>query len=152
MPEKLITIATFNQVMEAHLSKARLESGGIECFLADEYIVIMNWLYSDAVGGVKLRVKASDVQRAVEILRQEPASTDSGFAKDGPCCPECHSSDVHYEKYWCRSVFISLILLAAFISWILLAILVSWILLTVPFPFLKRKWRCRECGYQWKVQ
>ncbi|NOR54258.1 MAG: DUF2007 domain-containing protein [Candidatus Aminicenantes bacterium] len=133
MPEKLITIATFSRVMEAHLSKARLESGGIECFLADEYIVIMNWLYSDAVGGVKLRVKASDVQRAVEILRQEPASTDSGFAKDGFCCPKCHSSDVYYEKYWRRAVFI------------------SWILLTVPFPFLKRRWKCRECGYQWKV-
>ena len=135
MSEKLITIATFSQEIEAHLSKIRLESEGIECFIADEYIVTMNWLYSNAVGGVKLKVKESDVERTIEILRQEPVSTDSvgdRVSEDDnePRCPKCNSLDVYYEKFSRRLVF------------------ASWLLLGVPFPFLKRKWKCRKCGYQ----
>ncbi len=133
MSEKLTTIATFSQAMEAHLSKAKLESEGIKCFIADEYTVTMYWLLSNAIGGVKLLVKESDRERAVEILRQESTGTNSIEAdEDEPRCPKCGSLDIYYEKYSRRAVFI------------------SWLLLTVPFPFLKRKWKCRKCGYQWK--
>ena len=26
----------------------------------------------------------------------------------------------------------------------------SWLLLHIPFPFPKRRWKCRACRYQWK--
>jgi len=135
MPERLVTVATFSRAMGAYLSKARLESEGIECFVVDEFTVTMNWLFSNAIGGVKLNVKESEAQRAAEILRQEPISTDSTeIGEDGLRCPKCDSPDVYYEKY-SRRIFFA-----------------SWLLLDVPFPFLKRKWRCRECGYEWKVR
>ncbi len=135
MLDRLITVATFSRAMGAHLSKARLESEGIECFVADEFTVTMNWLYSNAIGGVKLNVKESDAQRAAEILRQEPISTDSTeIGEDGPRCPKCDSPDVYYEGYSRRLVF------------------ASWLLSGVLFPFLKRKWRCRACGHEWKVR
>jgi DNA-directed RNA polymerase subunit RPC12/RpoP len=136
MPEKLVTIATFSKAIDAHLSKTRLESEGIECLIADEYIVTMNWLYSNAVGGVKPQVKESDVERAIEILHREPIGVDSmrdGVEEsDGPRCPRCNSPDVYYERFSRRLVF------------------VSWLLLGFPLPFLKRRWKCRECGYRWR--
>jgi hypothetical protein len=82
MSEKLITIATFYQEIEARLSKVKLGSEGIESFIIDKYLVTMDWLYPNSGSGVKLQVKESDVQRAIEILQQEPLSTaleDSKF-------------------------------------------------------------------------
>ena len=139
MPKKLITIATFSHAVDAHLAKTRLESAGIECFIVDEYTVTMNWLYSNAIGGVKLQVKKSDYKKAIEILQQKPVKIDSaqdkvGKEEMGPHCPKCNSPDIYYERFSRRLVFI------------------SWLLLGFPLPFLKRKWKCSKCGYTWKVK
>jgi len=66
---KLVTIQTFDKSVYAHIIKAKLESEGIECFLIDENIVTMNWFLSNAVGGIKLQVKNSDVEKALEIIK-----------------------------------------------------------------------------------
>jgi len=64
MSEQLITIDTFTQDGRAHICQTKLESEGIECFIAGEYASI--WCH--LVGEVRLQVKESDVARAVEIL------------------------------------------------------------------------------------
>jgi hypothetical protein len=69
MPEALILIATFSHPFEAHLAKGKLESEGIEAFIADENIVGLNWLYSNLVGGVKLKVHEEDRERALKVLQ-----------------------------------------------------------------------------------
>ena len=135
MPERLVTVAAFSQPIEAHLSKTRLESEGIECFITDEFIVTNNWLFSNAVGGVKLNVRESDAQRAFEVLQLEPIEIDTvEVGADEPRCLECSSLKVSYERFSRRLVF------------------ASWLLLGFPLPFLKRKWICKECGYQWKAK
>ncbi len=48
--------------------RVRLEDEGIVCLVPDEFTVIMNPLYSNAVGGVRLQVRASDIERAKEVL------------------------------------------------------------------------------------
>ena len=48
--------------------RVRLEDEGIECLVPDEFTVIMNPLYSNAVGGVRLQVRESDIERAKEVL------------------------------------------------------------------------------------
>ena len=67
--EELITIANFSHPTEADPVVAWLESEGIECFVTNEHTVTMNWLYSNAIGGVGVQVKAADVERANEILQ-----------------------------------------------------------------------------------
>lgn len=67
MSEKLVTIASYNQVVEAYLAKARLESEDIEVFILNED---MSWLYSYVVS-VELQVKESEVKRAKEILESD---------------------------------------------------------------------------------
>ena len=138
MTDKLITIATFSQPIEAHILKTKLESEEIECFIADENTVTMNWLYSNAIGGVKLQVKKSDSKRAIAIIQKknEGKLTETKLDKNNndPHCPKCHSTNVYYEKFSRRFAFI------------------SWILLGVALPFIKRKWKCSECGYEWKAK
>ena len=62
---ELITIAVYSTPVEAHLAKTKLDSAGIESFITDEY---MSHIYMSTVGGVKLQVRKSDAESAVEIL------------------------------------------------------------------------------------
>jgi len=81
------TIATFSTPAEAHLALARLASAGIEAAVRDEFTVELNWLYSNAVGGVKIEVFGEDVADARAILALRP--TEEGLLR----CPFCGSSD-----------------------------------------------------------
>jgi hypothetical protein len=60
-----------------------LESEGIECYVADGLTAQVQPFYSNAIGGVKLQVKESDVPDALEILQaggylKEEKSTEAG--------------------------------------------------------------------------
>tara|TARA_R100001143_G_scaffold755_1_gene2242 strand:- start:4968 stop:5165 length:198 start_codon:yes stop_codon:yes gene_type:complete len=48
----LKTVATFSFPHEAHIARAKLESEGIPALVADEHTINMQWLYSNALGGV----------------------------------------------------------------------------------------------------
>ena len=131
--EKLVTIARFSHPEEAHIVSARLESEGIWSFVADEFTVKANWLYSNAIGGVRLQVKESDVAVARKILSStEPDATLTSGT--GQKCPRCGSSDIKYGLFYLSPLFL------------------SWLLLDFPLPFIKRKWSCNNCGYRWKNQ
>jgi hypothetical protein len=68
----LVLLRRFRDIPEALLAKGKLDAFGIECFLADENMVRMDWLISNLLGGVKLLVEPSDFTRASRILN-EPA-------------------------------------------------------------------------------
>lgn len=70
MEEKLITIATFSQVIDAQLAQKKVELEGIECFIVNERIVSIDWLYPEVIGDVKLKVNEANVRRAIEILKK----------------------------------------------------------------------------------
>jgi len=131
----LVTIARFSHPTKAHIARAKLEAKGIWAFVADEHLIAANWLYSNAVGGVKLQVSERNAERALEILGIYLDRDESGKdeVKDEQVeCPQCGSTNVRYERYALRPVF------------------TSWLILPAPLPFLKRKWKCRDCGYEWK--
>lgn len=65
--EKLVKAAAFLDINEAYLAKGLLESEGIEALLFDEHSAIV--VYTPyAVGGLRLMVKESDLERAKSIL------------------------------------------------------------------------------------
>lgn len=66
----MVTIRSFPDVMQAWLAKSGLESAGIECSLADDNMVRLDWGISIVLGGVKLRVKPEDAEAALEFLDQ----------------------------------------------------------------------------------
>jgi hypothetical protein len=74
----IVTVRQFLTVQEAVMAKNILDSAGIESFLADENVISMNWLWSNALGGVKLQVRTTDAAIASELLEQklsEPAAS-----------------------------------------------------------------------------
>jgi len=67
-------IARYDGMPEAHIAMGRLAAEGIESWLADEHLVQTDWLYSIAVGGIKLRVAEEDAERATKILETDYSS------------------------------------------------------------------------------
>lgn len=79
--DKFITVLTFTYSHELAVVRGRLESEGIVCNAQDEVTAQVNPLYSNAIGGIKLQVKESDLERAVEILKE------SGYLHEGDLQP-----------------------------------------------------------------
>ena len=75
---KLVTILSFPNIHELAIVRGRLESEGIKCFVQDDNVIQANPFYSNAIGGVKLQVRESDVESAKEILKE------TGYLPDDP--------------------------------------------------------------------
>jgi len=133
-----VEIASFSQPVEAHLARTKLESEGITCVVRDEYLIRVNWLLSNAVGGVKLMVPTWEAERAREILRPKPrlvevADIEGSHGPDGELiCPHCRSFDVYYHRFNRR---------VAGLAWLFFGFIVPW---------RSDKWVCMQCGYEWK--
>ena len=64
----MVVVATFSKPEEAHLLRMRLEAGGIQAFIRDENTIQVDWLYSNAMGGVRVEVAEEDVAATRELL------------------------------------------------------------------------------------
>lgn len=64
----MITVATFSKPGDAHLLRLRLGAGGVDAYVQDENMVQMNWLYSNAIGGVRVQIDETDLEAAREIV------------------------------------------------------------------------------------
>ncbi len=132
-PVHLVTIRQFRDLSEALLAKGILDSAGISCNLDDENIIRMDWFISNALGGIKLRVREEDVEPAVALLNQD---TPAAFNVDNvgeykqPCCPNCQSMEVSFQGLNRRVAYTT-----AFLG--------------VPLPLARRGWKCFSCGHRW---
>lgn len=72
---RLVTIAVFVSAFTANVVLGRLQADGIECYIQDEHTVQVNPLYNNALGGIKLQVKDTDVPVAISLLRQSGYAT-----------------------------------------------------------------------------
>jgi len=132
MHEVLVTIATYTTAAEAYVTKGLLESAGIDCYVFDENIVNMNLFYSNAVGGVKLKVPSSQLYLANEILGENRGIADEEKASEEYVCPRCSSRNVTNKQLpWSVTIFAS-------------------ILMSFPIPYMRKKLECHDCGYSWK--
>ena len=64
MDSKLKTIASFRESHQAYLLKGQLELEGIPAVIADENLININWMYSQAIGGVKVQVPENMIDKA----------------------------------------------------------------------------------------
>jgi hypothetical protein len=71
-PEMLVTVANCSMPAEAYAIRMRLENEGIPVFLADELTVAMDWLLSNAIGGIKVQVPDHLAAEATRILADFP--------------------------------------------------------------------------------
>ncbi len=136
MSDDLITLWRYRDLPEALIAHSRLDAEGFDCFLDDREIVRLNWFLSNAVGGVRLRVRDDDAESALAVLAQEilPAFTaeEAGEECQQPKCPYCGSLDVGFETIH-RGM----------------ALAVLW-LFALPLPIPMYRWKCEDCGRRWK--
>jgi len=78
----VVTLRQFLTVQEAVMAKSILDSAGIESFLADENVISMNWLWSNALGGVKLQVRKTDAAIASDLLNQQLSEAEVSAEPD----------------------------------------------------------------------
>lgn len=91
--EPLITVGIYGTPHEAGLAKSELEAYDIPAFVADEFTIGMNSLYSNALGGIKVNVPASCAEEACRILRQEV------LPQEEVLMPDIASSTPPFPKY-----------------------------------------------------
>jgi|SRR6516162_1282386 hypothetical protein len=139
MPDELITIAKFHSLGEAKVAQGKLKSAGIAARVRDENMI--NLHLGIAVGGIRLQVPDSQVVRALEVLDDFSANSETEDEENETetvaCCPECESLEIReignggprQIALWSAAI---------------------------PFPELQqgellRRWKCLACGYQWEA-
>jgi hypothetical protein len=130
---KLVTVRQFRDLPEALLAKGSLESAGIECFLADENLVRLDWFISNFIGGIKLNVRAADAVNAQKLLDEpilEGLYVQGVGLYEQPRCPKCQSLDVNFQELDRPIAYMS-----AFLH--------------VPMPVQREGWRCHACDAEW---
>ncbi|HPQ41541.1 MAG TPA: hypothetical protein PLV45_14310 [bacterium] len=134
--DAMVTVESYRDPYEAHLAAGYLEAGGVFAEVVDENMVTADWLLSQGIGGVKLRVRGVDALRATDLLRDMRCRDSDGdcstaAVKEGDCCPACGSTAIFPRSYspW------SLLLMAV---------------LLIPVFIPRKKWRCFDCGYTWR--
>jgi hypothetical protein len=140
MSDELVTIRNFayggDPAGEAEVARIKLETHGIDCILDGCNFIQTYWLLSGAQGGIKLRVKEADVEKANEILNTDYSSDLENMAEetfaDQPAklkCEKCGSENI--ESFSSSRIPFYLGIL----------------LFRIPLPVFKRKYRCLDCNH-----
>lgn len=132
--QELVTVRQFRDLPEALLAKGCLESVGIGCFLGDDNLVRLDWFISNFIGGIKLKVRAADVEAARQVLDEpilEGLYVQGVGLYEQPRCPKCQSLDVNFKELDRPIAYMS-----AF--------------LRVPLPVQRRAWHCHSCDAEWE--
>ena len=68
---KFVLLCSFDNYVPAHIALGRLKEEFINCYLQDEYSVTIDPFLSNAIGGIKLMVAETQLERAREILENQ---------------------------------------------------------------------------------
>ncbi|MDR2188303.1 MAG: DUF2007 domain-containing protein [Azonexus sp.] len=134
----LVTIATFSFPHEAHVAKAQLDAFGIPSFIANEHTINMQWLFSNAMGGVLLQVPEEFAVQAQELLNapveiMSISESEIGPEPESAVCPHCGGSLSEPYVTGKRPAF------------------VTWLCLGFPLWPIKKVRKCTACGKTTKV-
>src|SRR5881296_2879133 len=118
---------------DAFLFGSILDSAEIECCLADENTIRMDWFWSNFLGGIKLCVRKADADEASSLLEQgvpEKFHVEGVGEYQQPRCPKCQSLDVSFRGLNKAVDYTSA-------------------LLGGPWPLHRSLWECDACRHQW---
>jgi DNA-directed RNA polymerase subunit RPC12/RpoP len=88
-----IKVATYDNYLMANMALGLLQENEINCHLKDEYIVTIDPLLNPAVGGIKMMVAETDLEKALGILKEAEAAYIGSIP-----CPYCHSRSLVLEE------------------------------------------------------
>ena len=132
MNSRRVTIKKFSSPWETDLAKTHLEACGIKAFIIDSQTISANWLFANAIGGIKLQVYEEQAMEAKEILSNVARDVGELSREEKIKCPECESDKVtliNWERRWS---------------------LVSILFLGFPIFYPRNRYYCQHCGKKWK--
>lgn len=160
-------VARFTSVGEAESARSALDAAGIEARVQDENMVAVDWLMSQAVGGVKLLVPAEEREAAAEVL-SAAAQHDATFAaeelsgweasaseaepavrKTAEACPACGSADVQPIPRLKIFAAVSVIAICAGAAAGQMALSFTAIAVVGFVVAMLPSHRCNACGEKW---
>jgi hypothetical protein len=155
-------VARYSTIGEAQSARSALDAAGVDVDVGDENIVSVNWLYSNAVGGVKLIVRRDDLERAFEVLStpsKEPAADDEVTESRPPqsddqpvICPACGNTKLARIPRLKILAALALVVFGVGVAisqpGLTLALMVSLALIVSFVP----SHRCTSCGEKWNAR
>ncbi|MFN3194790.1 MAG: DUF2007 domain-containing protein [Chlorobiota bacterium] len=133
-----IILKSFDNTIDAHLLKSKLESEDIICHLKDEYITNAYQQYSYPFGGVKLMVYEDNYKQALELLESLKANNSYNGKQLKTTCPNCNSNSI-LKKNKYKNSFTKLFS-------IVMSLLFSLVIINP-----KSKYKCNYCNYEYKL-
>ncbi len=131
--QRFLVIRRFRDLPDALLFDSILDSAAIECFLADENTIRMNWFWSNFLGGIKLCVRKSGAEEASSLIDQpilERFDVEGIGEFQQPRCPKCNSLEISFQGLN-KPVDYTRALMGG------------------PRPLHRSLWECDSCGHQW---
>lgn len=125
----LIEIASFSYPHEAHIAKASLDAADIPAFITDEHTINMQWLYSNALGGIRLLVPRGYETEAKELISKDFSEIlKSEVEIEEIACPSCGNTNTEPYTIGKKPAFLVFLLLG------------------FPLFFYKHGIKCGTCG------
>ncbi len=99
----------------------------------------MNWLYSFALGGVKVQVRTEDAEEAIQILNEDNSNDLKDIEHDFPSvekqdmCEQCGSTNISLINFSRKAGAVS-------------------ILFGLPLLLFGKRYKCQDCGHRMKIK
>lgn len=128
-----IPIFSYDNYVSAHIAMGRLEEDGIKCWLKDEHTVTIDPILTNALGGIKLMVAATQAERASGILREL-----AGKNKALHPCPKCGSLNIELITTPRKAS-----------NWI--SVLLGFFFISYAMP-IDKAYHCFNCGHEYPAE
>ncbi|HUE55478.1 MAG TPA: hypothetical protein VMO76_06575 [Candidatus Udaeobacter sp.] len=128
-----VIVGRYRDLPTAAVAKSVLDSAGIESFLGDDNFIRLDWLISNALGGIKVLVRGEDAEEATKLLEgqvPEKFEVEGVGEYEQPKCPNCGSHDVAFDELDRKIAYPSL-------------------LFSIPMPAVRQGGTCHACGHSW---
>lgn len=126
-----VVAETYSFPYEAQIAKTQLEAAEIPARIENEHTINMDWLYSNALGGVRLLVPESYLKEAQALLAQDFSQELEQEFGLSECCPNCGSTDIKPYTEGKRPAFFVFLLLG------------------FPLFSYKHGTKCQQCQHFW---
>lgn len=123
---------TYSFSYEAQIAKTQLEAAEIPARIENEHTINMDWLYSNALGGVRLLVPESYAEEAKSLLAQDFSQELEQQFGASENCPHCGSRDIQPYTEGKRPAYLVFLLLG------------------FPLFFYKNGTKCKQCQHFWR--
>ena len=126
MDEDLTSIGRYFWLHEALIASGLLEGAGIPSCLQDANLIRLNWLYANAIQGIRLQVPTARANEARAVLRSDAVTFEDMPSPDA--CANCGAESCQLVHPGRRVTFL------------------TWLIVGVPLWYQRPVLKCSHCG------